>query len=240
MALTTFRDAIRSVCPTWLQNGTAGKLMYAMAAQADALGDSLAAAVKIRFPGYYSNESLPVLGRERRIRRGLTEADATYGSRLNRWLDDHRRRGGPFGVLPQLLAHFAPNTFAIALVYFSGRVFDQDALGGITWRDIVWSPDGDAAKWARWWLFYQWPESVGPDGSWGDGAVYGDGGVWGSDLTIAEAVDLRTVPKEWNGAHCLGGQIVLLEGGKELWGYPDGTWGEPDGVWGSPAQIGVG
>jgi hypothetical protein len=193
----------------------------------------------MRFPGYYSVESLPVIGRERRIRRGRIETHEVYATRLRRWLDDHRRRGGPYALLAQLHAHFAPDNFPIALVYRNGRRFAMKADGTVTRDVIAWEPDHEPAKWARWWLIYQWPEELLDDGHWGDPGTWGDGGVWGSSLSPQQVTDLRLVPKEWNAAHCFG-RLILVEGG-ELWGFPSGTWGDP-GTWGggSSVQLAIG
>lgn len=240
----TFRDTIREFSPPWLRGTIGEKLMYALAVQADALGDSLSAGIKSRFPNFYSAESLPYIGRDRKISRGRTETDAVYASRLNRWLDDHATRGGPYALLAQVFAHFAPNGFPIDLVYMSGRRFRMDADGVIATRDdITWEPDADVAKWARWWLIYEWPTPILSDGLWEDAGTWDDGGTWDSNLTPQEVTDLRIVPRAWNTGHAFG-TIVLVSGDDELWDYPLGTWDEPGGVWGdgetAVVQIGVG
>ncbi len=225
----TFRDTVRSASPPWLKNGRAEKILYAVAIQLDALGEALVAGVKIRFPNLYSAESLPLIGRERRIRRGRLESDATYATRLLRWLDDHRHRGGPYALLAQLHAHYAPASFAITLIYYSGRRFTMAVDGSVVRDEVVWHPDGNAAKWARWWLFYDWPDSITLDDDWGSG-TWGDGGVWGSSLTVDDVTDLRLVPREWNAAHPFG-RIVLLNNA-ETWDFPPELW-DDGGLWDS-------
>jgi hypothetical protein len=227
--------------PPWLRGLVGEKVMYALAVQLDALGDAVAAAVKSRFPNLYSHESLPYVGRDRKISRGRTETDEVYASRLTRWLDDHATRGGPYALLAQVYAHYAPTTFAVDLIYASGRRFQMDADGVVATRDaIVWTPDTDTARWARWWLFYEWPDEILADGLWGDAGTWSDGGVWDSDLTAEDVEDMRLVPREWNAGHALG-KVVLLSGDLELWDYPDGTWGDP-GLWTEtgPAQLSIG
>lgn len=238
----TFRDTLRDkLSPPWLRGTIGEKVMYALGVHADALGDAVAAAVKMRFPNYYSAESLPYIGRDRKISRGRIETDATYATRLNRWLDDHATRGGPYALLKQVVAYFAPASFAVDLVYFSGRRFQIDANGVVATRDnIAWVPDGNAAQWARWWLFYYWPDEILSDGLWSDAGTWDDGGVWDSDLTTQQVEEIRLVPREWNAAHALG-NVVLLSGDLELWDYPDGTWDDP-GLWTEygPAQLSAG
>jgi hypothetical protein len=243
MASRTFRDAVLRVTPRWLQNRNASRLLYAMAAQLDAVVDGVTAGIEMTMPGRYSDETLPIHGRQRRIRRGPSESAESYATRLKRWWGDHRRRGGPYAMLEQVRAFWAPSEFDVALVYRSGRRFQMDGdTGAVTIDDIDWSNlDDDPDKWARWWLFYEWPESIAADGSWESDGVWDDGGVWDSDLTVEDVANIRAVPEDWNNMHCFG-TVVLLSDGRELWDYPGGTWDEPDGVWASegPAQLAIG
>ena len=212
--LQTFRDAIKRVSVPWLQRGIAERLLYSIGIQVDVFGDALVAGAKQRFPNYYSNESLPLLGRERRIRRGRTETDASYATRLTRWLTDHQRRGGPLALLAQLYAYFAPNNFVIELVYNSGRRFTMDTAGNVTQDDIVWTPDALTTKWARWWLFYHTSMFGTP--------------------TAEQIKDLKVIPREWNAAHPLG-YIVLFPTGTELWDFPPGHVWDESGTWDTAA-----
>jgi hypothetical protein len=237
MALVSHRDTLLALCPPWLRRLNAGRLMYALGAVIDAQADALIAGLKLRFPNVYSAESLPLIGRERRIRRGRTESNATYASRLTRWLDDHKLRGGPYPLLRQLHAYYAPANFKIELVYASGRRFTLFADGTITRDDMAvpgsWNPPGagGVAKWARWWLFFHWPTPVDNDGTWGDPGVYSDGGVWDSNLTPDQVADLRRVPNDWHAAHAIG-RLVLLSPGLEIADFLAGTPGT--------AQVGLG
>lgn len=212
--LLTHRDTMLNVSPPWLQRGLAKKILYALALHCDAFADALTAGVRQRFPGHYSFESLPLLGRERRIPRAPSETDATYAARLTTFLDAHRRRGGPYALLEQLFIRFAPDNFPIDLVYVArGRRFSMAVDGTVTRSFTTWQPDTSVAKWARWWLFYytdRW--AVTPP-------------------TDDEIAELRLIPRQWNAAHPFG-KIVLLSAGGELWGWPLGhVWGEP-GTWG--------
>lgn len=191
----TFRDRLRRASPPWLQHGWAEKLLYAYGAQVDAFADALVAGVKMRFPNLYSPESLPLIGRERRIARGLLEDDATYASRLTRWLDDHRRRGGPYALLAQLHAYYHPNDFPVQLIYRSGRRYSMDVNGNVTRDDITWSPDAQPDKWARWWLL-----------------MFTD--AYPLPLSAQDTADIALIPTEWNAAHCFGSVILLPTGGE--------------------------
>lgn len=207
--LRMFRDAIRELSPWWLRGPIGGSVLYAIGSVVDEVADRLRAGVKMRFPAYYSTESLPLLGRERRIRRGRFESETTYATRLLPWLDHHRTRGGPYALLAQVHAFYAPNNFPVELRYVSGRRFVMDPDDGSVERsDVVWSPPGDPAMWARWWLTYTWPTPLDDDGQWGDPGTWGDGGVWALDMSANDVRDVRVVPREWNAAHSLG-RVVL-------------------------------
>lgn len=225
-AFPTFRDAVRSISPSWLRGRILGGILYAIAAQMDGLADAAVAGVKQRFPGLVSYESLALIGRERRIRRGRAETDPVYASRLARWLDDHRRRGGPYAMLAQLFAHYAPDNFAIDLYYRSGRRYRMDTAGTIT-RDALGRFTHE--DWAHWYLLYTWPDVVGSDGIWSDPGTWDDGYVWDFDLTVQYVTDVRLVPHEWNAAHCIG-HVILLSPGSELWDFPAGLWSDA-GTW---------
>lgn len=220
----TYRDEIKRVSPPWLSIGVAEKYLYAWALHIDALGDAVIAAVMHRFPGMFSFESLGLLGRERRIPRGRLEDDATFAGRLIRWLTDHRVRGGPYALLGQTAAHYAPALFPIDLIYTSGRRFHITAEGidaiaaGTPIDDVIIRVDQDIHAdvltdgWARWWMVYntdQWVDVPPND---------------------AELADIRLVPQSWNAAHCIG-TIILLPTAAELWNWPIGhTWSET-GTW---------
>jgi hypothetical protein len=192
----TFRDVALQLSPPWLQRGRAARWIYSVAAQLDALADASLNGIKLRFPGLYSYEPLALQGRERRIRRGRAEADAVYAPRLQRWLVDHKRRGGAYALLAQLHAHFATGSFPIDLVYKSGRRYQMDAAGNVTRNTVPVIP---TTRWARWTLFY-WTDAF-PD-----------------PLSADDLVDLAVIPKEWIAAHCIG-RVLIMRTGSELYDY---------------------
>lgn len=222
--MKTFRDAIRKASPPWLRRGNAEKVLYAVGVHLDGLIDAMVASIKMRFPGYYSDETLPFESRQRGIFRGREETSASFAARLIGWWDAHRRRGNPYELLRQLHAHFAPNNFPIELIYASGRRFTLAPDGTITWDDVAWTPPGDPAKHARWWLFYHNPAFAVAPGEWNDGVTTWNGGqVWGSGLSAADVFDLKLIPIAWGNAESIGHLVLLDEG--EAWDtYEPGAW----------------
>lgn len=204
--IVTFRDRMRELwSPPWLATGNNERFMYALAVHVDLMADVITAAVASRFPGVYSYESLPVIGRERRIARGPYEPDATYADRLTRWLDDHRRRGNAYTLLAQIHAYYRPNNFAVELIYRSGRHFHMSPSGQIVrWLEPSFHPDARPEQYARWWLFYTTNDyEIADDGS----------------LSAADVADIVHVPREWNAAHAIG-TIIVMRPGAELWNWP--------------------
>lgn len=242
--LLTYRDLVVKLVPRWLRKGTegagiAGKLLYAIAIQIDAVQDALVEGVKRRFPGFDGEfDSLPLLGQERRIARGPYETDQGYADRLLPWQEQHRSRGGPYAMLEQLHG-FWVGAFPIALVYNTGKRFSMATDGTIT-RDYVsgWTDEGTDAyifkptrgylPRVRWKLFYYWTPTIGDDGLWGSVGSsgdphWGDGGLWGVDLLPEEIQNLLLVPTEWNNAHAEGSVSLIPPA---LWGDPS-RWQEP-------------
>lgn len=218
--LLTFRDRVLAIAPPWLRRGFGEKLLYAIGVQCDAYADALVAGAKQRFPGLYSFDALPALGRERRIARGRNETQVGYAARLAGFLALHQTRGGPYALLTQLYRYFAPDNVPIDLVYYAGSVrYRMDADGAIVRDYVSWTPDSNAAKWARWWLFYytdQWAEFEPSD---------------------EEATELRLIPRQWNAAHPLG-TVVLFPSGAEMWNWPPGRLWDRHVLWNNPSGIG--
>jgi hypothetical protein len=238
MAYAPYRDRLRDIAPSWLRSGIAGKILFAFGLMLDVLIELTTASITYRFPGVYGPDSLPYIGRDRRIRRGRSEPNANYAARLTTWLDLHATRGGPYALLEQLHAYYAfSGRFPISLVYETGRCFTLDPdTGAITYTDLAsWTSD-NPAKWARWTLYYEWPEPVEDDGLWGDAGTWGeDDFLWGVNLSIDDAADIRLIPQEWNAGHPLG-RIYLMHGEADVWGFPPGLWGEDVEVWGGTGR----
>jgi hypothetical protein len=200
-----FRDLIRKVSPWWLRTGLAEKILYVAGVHADLLGDATRAAIRKRYPIVIESEdAFRLIGRDRKILRGIDEPPSSYAPRLRAWRASHQTRGGPYALLEQLAAYFAhaanaPHT--ARLVYASGRVVEEAGRS-----DIVFTPPGGAAQCARWWLMLHYTSlPATADGLWSDPGVWDDGGVWDSDLASEDVEHLRAVPKAWNTAHAYPG-----------------------------------
>lgn len=233
----TFRELLPRLVPWWLRGTLGAKLLEAIGLMFDELGTMAVQGVKRRLPGHDGEyDSLGLIGRERRIRRGRNELDVSYAARLIPYLDHHRIRGGPYALLQQAGAFWATTPFRMDLTYANGKRYRRDPDGTISVSGTQFAPPGDPLLWARWFLYYFWPVHVDRDGTWGSGGVWSDGGTWDTDLSTEDVADLRLVPSEWNSQHPFG-YVILLQPGTELWDEPpDGLWSDP-GVWGEEEAI---
>lgn len=230
----TFRDQLRLLSPTWLQEGENEKLIYgAVGLWLDVLGDALEKGVKQRFPGVEGQETIAEIGRERRIRRGAQEDADVYAYRIRYWLDFHATRGGAYSMLVQLHAFSArpdPTSssgyrqpYPIEMIFRNGRRFtmpaqefhpyaDPGRLPEIIQDDLEgYDPDDTPERWARYWIYLRTDE-LGPS------------------LSPKDLANLRLVPRDFQPAHAEG-FIVLFPSGSET---IDTRGGGPDGEVGGP------
>lgn len=237
---TTFRSRFASFLPTWLKGFYALRLFWAIALHFDAVVEMAVRAIKLRYPNVYSNETLPLLSRERKMIRGKYETDEQYGERLDQAWQAHSLRGGPYALLEQVWFHYRPNNFEATLIYPGGAEFVLHVDGTIARSNVYLGTELAPDQWANWYLVLAWPTDIADDGTWdGDDAIWDDGGVWDysiDDLSAAEVDDLRAVPTAWNAEHCFG-HVVLLGPSVELWDFPDGTWDEGDEDWDTPGDF---
>lgn len=226
-SLLTFRDTIFSVVPRWLRGYWASRFLYAVNVQLDAVVDGVVAAVKLRHPGLYSFETLPLIGRQRRITRTPTETDAEYAARICTWRQVNGRRGNPFALMEQIQAHLAPDTVRVAVVNNQGHRLEIETDGTPSVVGATsWDWDGNTDKWSRCWVLI-YDSSWVSDGDWGDAGTWGDSptGTIGSDATQEEVARVRTLVNEWGSAHARIVHVVIVLD-ETAWeaAQPDGDW----------------
>ncbi len=216
-----YRELAYQLVPFFKSLGRGFKVMYAFGVMFDCMVDMMAIAVRSKFPNQESDQSLQWIGRDRLIQRGPNESAADYAASLRGWLDAHATKGNAYRLLQQLHRFYQPSPLSADLIIPSGKRYALDTAGAVTTSAAAWNLE-DPTEWARWWLEIDWPNEIGDDGNWGDPGTWGDGGVWDYDLTADEINAVRTVPREWNNAHCEG-EVRLVNGGLELWDHPERT-----------------
>lgn len=227
-----FSSAVLRVSPPWLQRLVGAPVMQGLADPLDTLVERSVAAVKARFPNANDEDALARIGRERRIRQGLSESAATYITRILPWWDVHRVRGNAYALLGQLDAYFQSwlNVQMDVVSNLGNRhsVDDAAALADsvITHDDITWGGD-ESGKWARFWVFFYLP---------GDTFQSPVGTLDVSALSDSESEIFACIPREWSAAHVDEINVVLLWADRRLWNYPQPvpTWAD----WGSTSDWG--
>lgn len=202
----SLRDVIRSMCPTWLQDGRNERLLYTFAAGGDLVIEKVFQAVYTMIPTVCDASALPIIGGDRLIPRGATELELRYRQRLQKAFETWQRAGTPWKVLGQLLhilLELRPAARMVSCRYDNASF--PPAIVDTKWNAYAAGSDADATQptrtlvepgnwdwdslnrcsssytWARKWIVL---ESVAPNdwchpdtGTWGDGTD----GVWGDD-----------------------------------------------------------
>lgn len=211
----SFRDTIRDMSPTWLQDGRNERLMYTLGLGLDFLAEKTTQAIHMFVPTTCDASGLPAIGNDALIPRGATELESRYRQRLQRRLETWQHAGTPWRGLQQMLhillelrpaarmvsARYDTDVLPFTIVDAKWNTYaagdDADTAqpsrslvdpGNWDWDSVVRCPS--SATWSRKWMIL---ESVAPNdwchqdaGTWGDG----DDGVWG-DAAPAWDVDVQ-------------------------------------------------
>ncbi len=172
--------------------------------------------------GFVGTDGLPLIGRDRRIPRGLQETPGVYAAALRDWRNIHRRAGTAFGLLEQVYRVLGPSFTRVRLVTgagvwhtiqadgtrqlhnTSGTGLQIDAQGvstPLTVEAHPWDWDGTGNPFEAFLIVYAPVTGLipGNEGEWGDGATrWGaegapGGGLIGIDSTKALVEQLRSL-----------------------------------------------
>lgn len=237
MSATRFRNLLRSMVPRWLSEGEGGQVLFSLGFLMDGAIERLRQGVHARFPADAPADALALLGRDRRIRRGLGETDSAYRVRLVQWLDDWRTVGNPYALMRQLRAYIN-QPLVLRTVDMRGNWYTLNADGA---RDVAlaqgnWNWDSaDPSRWSRFWVILYPPSTL-----WTRGPNIGDADLWGGAIGTAgytigstarpeEVAGVRAIVHEWKpaGTRCV--KIILAFNPEDF--APDGSGAQPDGTW---------
>lgn len=173
--------------------------------------------------GFPSLDGLPLIGRDRGIRRGLRETPGSYAAALRRWRASKRRAGTGFEILQQVRRVLGPNPPRVRAVASSGvwHTIEPDGTlllhtpegTGFSYTPAgvpsalptpahPWDWDG-APDLYRFWLIIYVPTTTtglvdGDDGTLDDGtSFWGRGGLIGVRSSTALVEQLRGIVDEW-------------------------------------------
>ncbi|AUX33152.1 MULTISPECIES: hypothetical protein [Sorangium] len=176
--------------------------------------------------GFAGTDGLPLIGRDRRIPRGLLEKPGVYAAALREWLFIHRRAGTAFGFLAQVRRVLGPSFPRVRLVTGAGvwhtiesdgsmklhtpagtglQISAQGVSTPLTTPAHPWDWDGSGNPFQAFLIVYA---PVGGliaanEGTWGDGSTrWGregepGGGLIGIDSTLAVVNQLRGLINEF-------------------------------------------
>ena len=243
--MRSLRSGLSRYVPPWLsarfaQGKTAiFRYLYAAATVADAVLEVSLQGLQARWPGVGTPTALPLHGRDRCIRRGFGESDASYAARLPRWLDDWRRAGNPFGLMRAVRDYALPHVPMLRIVNQSGTWYTLDGETESvvqTWPAVNWDWDGDTSKPTRFWLIIYSAPTPNP---WDEGTSYDDGNPWdggatyGTSATAEQVATVRAIVRDFKCAGDLCDEIIIAFDPLSFDptaapgdpGMPDGTWG---------------
>lgn len=242
MSLSTFRNLGYRLIPNWAHGGNLFRVLYAIWIIVDALGDMLLAAVKIRFPGYYSNESLPRLSSERMIYQGPNESPSSFAARLATWWDVAKHSAMFLTMAQQIQAYCLPGLYRVEIVQNNGLRYTLGADGSWTIDQTTWNWDGDTMKWSRFWVLLS-NTSLGVTGydatienaslTIGAFNAQPDGRDVGSDTPflnydtspVPDHREIRRIMEVHRAPHACCDLILLLLGHDNFWASPPaGNW----------------
>jgi hypothetical protein len=150
-------EALEQILPAWMlrePRQRVGAVMAGFAATLDALTEAVFEARLAGLPGqldlpggngFDNFDALPLIGRDRRILRGLAEDGFAYAARLREWLEVHARSATPAELLDQLAGILSPNPPLLRITNGSGDWWSRGTDGQtqqLTQRadGFLWNP----------------------------------------------------------------------------------------------------
>lgn len=240
-----FRTRNKQFGPRWLvdDDDESTRIQYSLDLVLDAAMRRTYLGMLARYPDAAAElgieGALEAIGRDRRTLRGLgPETDASYATRLKRWLHDAKKRGSPFMLMQKLQEYIAAGS-SFRTVDARGNWFSRSATGVETYTLNTgnWNWDStvpSSPQWSRFWVIIypgtRWSHSA----NWGSGQLWGDTErTWGTTATPSEVAGVRGIVADWKpaGTRC---QNIIIAFDPASFNpaspEPDGTWGKPHKV----------
>jgi hypothetical protein len=165
LSLRTHRHSAFDLLPPWARQSNLYRYIYAAVILLDALYDMLLGALRIRFPGEYSEESDAQLSAERRLWRSPNESAASFAARLRNWWDVAKHCGTFYSLALRVQEYLLPATWAVTIATQNGgRLYTLAANGTYFTSSSSWDWDGDSTAWSRFWVILE-NEHLGVSGT---------------------------------------------------------------------------
>lgn len=219
------------LAPSWLTSGDGELVLYSLGRVEDEWMERLRQGLNARFPTRAPSDALGAIGQDRRIVKGFVEADATYASRLLRWLDDWKTAGNPFSLMQQVKAYSGATR--LRTVDQRGNWFTLDGDDqAYVFDQGNWDWDGlPDTNWSRFWLIIYSETGPWERVEWGTHDWGEAGRTWGSTATPEEVKSIRGIVRDWKPAHAKCVKIIVsfeddaFDPTDAQPPLPDGTWG---------------
>lgn len=161
--MSGFRTAFYKLLPPWLTSGEGELVAGSLALLKDAYLAVWRASLEARFPSRAGASALALIGGDRGIFRGRSEAQAHYVARLKawRWPRGHRVRGSAFALLEQISEYWGGmyvETRDVGLNRARRTAFGVESFD----RGVAWDWDGNPSAWSRFWPVL-WPQPEHPE-----------------------------------------------------------------------------
>ncbi len=232
---TKFRDVYEQIIPRWMHGFRLWRVGYAVALHLDILGDAAAAAIKIGWPGGYSSEADPLIGKDRRIIRGPTQPDASFEADCRSWLDIHARKGNRWLILERVLAAFATAPAWAQIIDNDGATYTLSTDGSMTYASRSWNWDNHPEYTGRFWLVVPnsivglvpstvtWDELDQAAAQWDQPPR-----LWDFEWNVWPET-LQSLVEAYRSEHAFCDCICIVDD-EYNWdlAVPDGTWGNAD------------
>jgi hypothetical protein len=224
-----FREIVDFLIPAHFTEGEGGLKLLSFTTLIDASVERVRLGLEARFPSRAGDSALALIGQDRGIPRGRTEASAHYAARLKRWRwpRGHRTRGTAYALLEQVSEYFGGTAARVTTI--RGRNYDRSASGEESWNTgtpFDWDGAATLPNWGRFWLKVA-PSSAGAmlritiDYV---GSTEGTIGLTGFAPDDARAMrNLLTSPHPWKPAGVRGEWLIF--GSDFAAATPDGRWG---------------
>lgn len=222
-----FRFLFYKLLPSWLTNGDGEKILHVLHRVKDGSLEKLRGGMTQRFPSMAGDDALELIGKDRLIPRGRTEAKAHYVERLKRWRfpRGHRVRGNAYALLEQVSEYFG--LLYVQSIDVKGNQFTRDVDGTQSAvHGLSWDWDADATSRPRRFWLTLWPQPEHPEirawGTWAEfaavwgtwGAAKAAGATWGQQgVTRFDIVAIRRLlkpPAPWKPAGTRGEYAIIV------------------------------
>lgn len=150
--LPSLRNYGYQLVPRWARGPRLTKLLYAIWTVADEIATMCLMAIKIRFPGVFSYESVPRIASERHLFQGPNELVAHFCERLKTWWDVGKHSGNFYTMAQQIQAYCLPAKFVVEIVQNNGVRYTLGTDGSFSMDQTTWNWDGDSKQWSRFWV----------------------------------------------------------------------------------------